>query len=71
MKLKLSLLLVAITVLSGQSGAAEALDRTILPIPEPVFGGRIGLTPADSEKKLSTTGRSSGRRSECCRHHAG
>jgi len=30
--------------------SSDPLDRTVLPIPEPVFRGRIGLTPADSEK---------------------
>ncbi len=33
----------------GLSSAAD-LDRTVLPIPEPVFRGQIGLTPADSMK---------------------
>ena len=33
-----------------QADESEEFDRTILPIPEPPFRGRIGLTPADSEK---------------------
>ena len=33
-----------------EKGSVPALNRTILPIPEPPFHGRIGLTPADSKK---------------------
>ncbi len=36
--------------LFAQQAQTDFLDRTILPIPEPVFRGRIGITPADSEK---------------------
>lgn len=36
--------------LFAQQEQTDSIDRTILPIPEPVFRGRIGLTPADSEK---------------------
>ncbi|MGD8960473.1 MAG: hypothetical protein PVI27_11555 [Desulfobacteraceae bacterium] len=36
--------------LFAQQEQTDFIDRTILPIPEPVFRGRIGLTPADSEK---------------------
>ncbi len=42
--------LVLVGSLSTLSHAAEKLNRTILPSPEPVFQGKIGLTPADSEK---------------------
>jgi arylsulfatase len=29
---------------------AQSLDQSVLPIPEPAFRGKIGLTPADSKK---------------------
>jgi len=42
---------VALTFCLGAIPAgAEELNRTILPIPEAPFQGKIGLTPADSEK---------------------
>ncbi len=47
-KLITAALVLAFAVI-GVSFAAE-LDRTVLPIPEPVFRGQIGLTPADSKK---------------------
>ncbi len=42
-----TLLLVA---MAAASSVAQDIDRSILPIPEPVFTGKIGLTTADSEK---------------------
>jgi arylsulfatase len=39
-----------LATLATPCAAADDLIRTILPIPEPVFTGKIGLTPADSEK---------------------
>ncbi len=57
MKAILSTILVAAAVLAGifaapyrSEAAADPIDRSVLPIPEPAFKGRIGLTPADSKK---------------------
>lgn len=47
----LGFLLVLFSSATGTDSVfAQELDRSILPIPEPVFRGRIGLTPADSKK---------------------
>jgi arylsulfatase A-like enzyme len=39
-----------LAAMAAASAVAQDLNRSILPIPEPVFAGEIGITPADSEK---------------------
>jgi arylsulfatase len=51
MKMTLSsLLALCAIILTGISTPAVAQDRNSLPFPDPVFKGKIGLTPADSVK---------------------
>lgn len=45
----LAIVMVAAPLFASQA-KTDSLNRTILPIPEPVFRGKIGITPADSEK---------------------
>jgi len=45
----LAIVMVAAPLFASQA-KTDSLNRTILPIPEPVFHGRIGITTADSVK---------------------
>ena len=40
----------AAILLSIASARAQDVDRSVLPMPDPPFKGKIGLTPADSVK---------------------
>lgn len=50
--MRIHIILIALFTTTVFSQAAEKLNRSILPMPEPVFKGKIGLTPADSEKNF-------------------
>lgn len=50
MRMHAMLIVASIVCFCNLCHASGEVNRTILPIPEPVFSGRIGLTPADSEK---------------------
>jgi len=45
-----SFLALSAIILTGIPTHAVSQDRSNLPIPDPVFKGKIGLTPADSVK---------------------
>jgi arylsulfatase len=45
-----SFLALSAIILTGMSTHAVAQDRSSLPMPDPIFKGKIGLTPADSVK---------------------
>jgi len=46
----LALIVFAALLLSLSPARAQDVNRSVLPMPDPPFKGKIGLTPADSVK---------------------
>ena len=67
--MKTKIILAALCCFTVTARAAEP-DRTIIPLPEPKFEGKIGKTYKDSEGGLAEAARAARRCAECARHPA-